>query len=242
MNFPVQVSIGSTKWPAHFVMELLAYSIGFQIFLRLRSKNSNRLPAQQQLSVVAAAIAGAAIGSLFLARLADGHLSLAGGKTIVGGLVGGLISVEIIKKCLGIQTSTGDLFVIPLAVGTIIGRIGCFFEGLADKTCGLPTRLPWGVDFGDGIPRHPTQLYEIVWVGLLSAWLVRRSRRPHRSGDLFKGYMVGYMGWRLLIDFLKPGYFVFGMTPIQWTCLVVLVYYRKDFPYLVSSQEVEPHG
>jgi prolipoprotein diacylglyceryltransferase len=49
---------------------------------------------------------------------------------------------------------------LPLAIGIAVGRLGCFFAGLDDFTYGTPTTLPWGHDFGDGIARHPVQLYE----------------------------------------------------------------------------------
>ena len=61
--------------------------------------------------------------------------------------------VELAKRACGVTRSTGDQFVWPLAVGTAIGRLGCFFTGLDDHTYGTATRLPWGVDFGDGILR-----------------------------------------------------------------------------------------
>jgi phosphatidylglycerol---prolipoprotein diacylglyceryl transferase len=67
--------------------------------------------------------------------------------------------VEVTKKIIKVPTSTGDAFAYPLIVGTAIGRIGCFFTGLSDRTYGTATSLPWGIDFGDRIPRHPTQLY-----------------------------------------------------------------------------------
>src|SRR5204863_7028840 len=75
-----------------------------------------------------------------------------GGKTIVGGLIGGLIVVEWAKLRLGVKTRTGDLFTIPLATGIAIGRIGCFLTGLPDGTYGNPTALWTSVDCGDGIP------------------------------------------------------------------------------------------
>ncbi len=82
-------------------------------------------------------------------------------------MLGGLIGVEIGKKYAGVTESTGDRFVMPILVGLIIGRIGCFIAGLHDDTYGNPTALPWGIDFGDGIPRHPTQLYDIA---VRAAW------------------------------------------------------------------------
>ena len=89
-------------------------------------------------------------------------------KTIVGGLLGGWAGVELAKRLMRIRHSTGDAFVFPLILGMAIGRVGCFLTGLSDNTCGLPTRLPWGIDFGDGLPRHPAQLYDIVFLGLLA--------------------------------------------------------------------------
>jgi len=41
---------------------------------------------------------------------------LLGGKTIVGGLIGGLIGVELVKLAMGIRRSTGDLYAPALAV------------------------------------------------------------------------------------------------------------------------------
>jgi len=104
-------------------------------------------------------------------------------KTIVGGLIGGLIAVEIVKKIAGIRTPTGDLFAIPLCVGIAVGRIGCFLTGLDDGTFAVATTLPWGINFGDGIARHPTQLYEIVFLLVLAAVLWRMAPRV-RPGDL----------------------------------------------------------
>ena len=61
---------------------------------------------------------------------------------------------------VGITHSTGAYFAPSLAIGIAIGRIGCFLSGLEDYTYGTPTTLPWGYDFGDGVLRHPVQLYE----------------------------------------------------------------------------------
>jgi phosphatidylglycerol:prolipoprotein diacylglycerol transferase len=56
-------------------------------------------------------------------------------------LIGGLVAVESTKWWLGVTTRTGDLFAIPLAAGTAIGRVGCFLTGLEDRTHGTPTTL-----------------------------------------------------------------------------------------------------
>jgi prolipoprotein diacylglyceryltransferase len=151
------------------------------------------------------------------------------GKTVVGALLGGLLGVELTKSWIGLTQSTGDAFVYPLLAGTAIGRVGCFLTGLSDRTYGMETTLPWGVDFGDGIPRHPTQLYEIGFLIVLGMVIWWRSRSPYRSGVLFQLYLAAYLGFRFLIDFLKPDFHpILGISAIQLACLLGLLYCSRQ--------------
>jgi phosphatidylglycerol---prolipoprotein diacylglyceryl transferase len=148
------------------------------------------------------------------------------GKTIVGGLLGGLIGVEITKKIIKVNRSTGDVFVYPLIVAIAMGRVGCFLTGLSDKTYGVATKLPWGVDFGDGILRHPTQIYEIIFLIFLGIFLKINQKLYPQEGDLFKLFMIGYLAFRFVIDFLKPDFQIFlNLSAIQIACLCGLIYY-----------------
>jgi phosphatidylglycerol:prolipoprotein diacylglycerol transferase len=246
MTFPVYLRIGSVRLHPHFVFETLAYLVGYRVFVALRRCYGDPVSQHARWWVIAAAASGAAVGSKLGYWFEDPTRSLEqwhnlaylmGGKTIVGGLAGGLIAVEWIKRRAGITESTGDLFAIPIGVGVAIGRIGCFLTGLADDTYGNPTGLPWGVDFGDGIRRHPTQIYEIVFLLLLTLALWWLMRRPHLNGDVFKTFMVCYAAWRLLVDFLKPGVTALKLSPIQWLCVAVLVYYAIDFRRRNRRQE-----
>ena len=119
--------------------------------------------------------------------------------------------------------------------------MGCFLTGLSDDTYGTPTALPWGIDFGDGIPRHPTQLYEIAFLAVLAAALAWRARRPYARGDLFKLFMVGYLGWRLAVDFIKPAHAtLLGMNPIQLACVAGLAWYAPHLPRLLGLRRASP--
>jgi phosphatidylglycerol:prolipoprotein diacylglycerol transferase len=236
LTFPVYIPFGPWLLHPHLVFETLAYFIGFRLYLSLRRQAGDVISDSTRWSVIAAAIGGAALGSKLLFWLEDPvqtwqHLRdltfLLSGKTIVGGLAGGLIGVELTKKALGVRESTGDLFAVPLAIGAAIGRIGCFLTGLSDQTYGIATTLPWGVDFGDGIPRHPTQLYEAAFLVLLAIALLRLARHPHTNGDIFKLFMAGYAAFRLVVDFLKPESHFAGLSSIQWASLAILVYYAS---------------
>ena len=187
--------------------------------------------------MIIACILGAALGNKLVFWLEFPHLwnDISGnmalifsGQSIVGGLLGGLLGVEIAKKLLQQNKSTGDYFVLPILLGTAIGRIGCFLAGLNDGTFGDPTSLITGVDFGDGIPRHPTQIYEIVFVSLWGTWLLKhRTRWQQLPGLMFKLYLAGYLLWRLAIDGIKPKPFlyVFSLSGIQVVCIIALVLY-----------------
>lgn len=248
MTFPVYLHLGPVEIHPHLLFEVLAYTVGFRIYLELRRRGGDRLPDHDRWWVIAAAAVGAVLGSKLLFLLEDPHqllldrsnlLSLLFGKTIVGALIGGLICVEFAKRLLGITARTGNLFALPLCVGIAVGRIGCFLTGLSDQTYGVATVLPWGINFGDGVRRHPTQIYEIVFL-LALAGLLALFLRPRVDGDLFRIFMVGYFSFRLCCDFLKPEVRVFaGLSSIQCACVAMLLYYSPDIARWFRPTEPE---
>jgi phosphatidylglycerol:prolipoprotein diacylglycerol transferase len=259
VTFPVYIPIGPWKVHPHLLFESLSYFIGFRVYLALRRRAGDTVIVPMRWATISAAAVGAATGARGLAWLADPTATLTadslilGGKTIVGGLIGGLAGVELVKLALGIKRSTGDLYAPALAVAIAIGRIGCFLTGLADDTSGTPTALPWGIDFGDGIPRHPTQIYEIVvllamvvplWRLALRTMALAAAPDPHsalREGDAFKAFMVGYMALRVAVDFLKPYPAVFlGLGVLQWAAVATLVYYARDILRWIGASGRSP--
>ncbi len=235
----------------HQLFESLAYLISLLVFLALRNRFRDMVLPSARWAAIAFAVSGGALGSKLLYLAEDPHFTwshrtdlqyLVGGKTIVGALVFGVLFVEVMKRKAGIRESTGDLYALPLAVGIAIGRIGCFLTGLTDNTYGVRTSLPWGVDFGDGVARHPTQLYEIVFLLALIPVLYRiiaglsisnraeeRASCVFRAGDAFKVFMVAYLSFRLVCDFFKPYPPIFlDLGAIQWACVAGLLYYSRD--------------
>src|SRR4051812_2008111 len=167
------IHIPTAPW-AHLPFDLLAWGSGLVASLlvyRWRLKGAVETVAAKVdgyyfLSLALGAVAGAwAAGSLNSLR--ESHPALS--HSIVGALVGAIAGVETYKAFRGVRGSTGGVFVASFALGAVIGRLGCFFSGLVDDTYGAPTRLPWAVDLGDGIPRHPVQLYESAAMALFLA-------------------------------------------------------------------------
>ena len=215
LHFPINIPIGRSAIPVHFVCETLAYFLGYRYYVYLRKNSVDLINSEQRLIIFIGAALGAFIGSHFIGVLENPpmlrHFSLIylmGNKTIVGGMLGGLISVELTKKNFGVTVSSGDLMVYPLILAMIIGRTGCFLAGLEDGTFGIASNLPWAINFGDGIRRHPTNLYEILFWMIL--WLTLKAIEKNREftdGSKFKIFLSSYLVFRFLVEFIKPDYF-----------------------------------
>lgn len=147
--------------------------------------------------------------------------------SIAGALAGGIVAVEIWKWCKGIRRSTGGGFVLPICVGIVIGRFGCLFAGLPDFTYGTPTALPWAVDLGDGIGRHPVELYESASMALFAIVYVRARLRGARwaSAHAFHAMIIVYAAQRFAWEFLKPYPTVIGPLNIFHLLMMGLIVY-----------------
>lgn len=246
MQFPVTLQVGSFTIPLHTVMETLGIFIGFRYFLYLRKKKGDVVEESNRIWIVIGAIFGALLGSRMIGALEDPvgwfqspHplLYFYQNKTVVGGFLGGLFGVELFKKFMGERTASGDLFVFPMLLALIIGRIGCFSMGVYEETYGMPTTLFTGMNLGDNVLRHPVALYEILF--LMCLWLLLYQIQKQvalQNGALFKLFIITYLLFRFCLDFIKPHYtFSIGLSTIQITCLIGILYY---LPYLLQPKKL----
>ncbi|MBI2361964.1 MAG: prolipoprotein diacylglyceryl transferase [Elusimicrobia bacterium] len=126
---------------------------------------------------------------------------LSDGRTVLGGLVGGYLAVEAAKALFGVTVKTGDGFAVPVAAAVGVGRLSCLFA----RCCyGVPTALPWAVDFGDGLGRHPTQAYEAAFHLAAACALSALRRRGLFPRQLMKLYILAYLAYRFLSEFIRP--------------------------------------
>ncbi len=238
IDFPVRVKMGGYTVLLHTFLEAVGIFVGVRLyyFLKRRKKDGTQLGATSSLALLAGATLGAFLGSHLLGSLENlpGWLSsnsrqayFMGNMTIVGGLLGGLVGVETAKKTVGEKSRTGDYFTYPIIVAMVIGRIGCFSAGVYEETYGVPTSWPWGMDLGDGTRRHPVNLYEILFLVLLGFFVYYCQKKyVLQKGATFKIFLVSYLFFRFLLDFIKPGWrYCLGLGSIQLACLAGLLYY-----------------
>jgi prolipoprotein diacylglyceryltransferase len=214
----------------HIVLDAVAWvAAGLSLFWLARATDV-RFPAtpSRDLTYVAALVFGAGVGAV-LAGTANLWLSGQAGfaRSVEGGIAGGIVAIELYKRLAGITARTGAHFALPLAVGVAVGRIGCFLAGLDDFTYGTPTALPWGHDFGDGIMRHPVQLYESAVMAAFALFYVVRVRH-HDRFVIDNGFYlaVGFYGaQRFVWEFVKPyGPLVGPFTLFHFLSAALFVY------------------
>jgi phosphatidylglycerol---prolipoprotein diacylglyceryl transferase len=174
---------------------------------------SSRLPRPtgltrtQRLIVSMGALAGGCLGAKAPFLVLDPRalttlgVWLENGRTITYGLVGGYLGVEAAKWAAGIKVKTGDSLVVPLAASVAVGRLGCFVGGCC---YGAATSVPWSVDFGDGVARHPTQLYEFVFHASAAVLLWQAGLRGLFERQRVKLYIAAYLVYRFLTEWIRP--------------------------------------
>jgi phosphatidylglycerol:prolipoprotein diacylglycerol transferase len=204
------IHVPTAPW-AHTVFDLAAWGCGLGLSALLYRWRLQGLTAEVAGKVGGGYFIALGLGAIPGAWLAGSVNTLravhpALSHSVVGALLGAIVGVEIYKRLRGITGSTGGVFVGPFALGVVIGRWGCLFAGLADGTYGAPSTLPWAVDLGDGIGRHPVQVYESLamaaFLGIYLEGLARRRPWAMRRGfyALCLWYGLTRFGW----EFLKP--------------------------------------
>lgn len=236
---PILFHVGSFGVEAYSFFVSLGLIVGAIVYF-YEAKRKGTMN-ENGFMIAVGSLLGAAIGAKVFEWIIDyrfviAHLSqpnlLLSGRTITGGLIGGTIGALVAKKLLKIKEKRGNLFAPAVAIGVAIGRFGCFFRGCC---YGKPTNLPWGVDFGDGILRHPTQIYESVFMLIMFIYLERIKDRPDiKPGELFKRLMISYFVFRFLIEFIRvEPILVFGLTVFQVISIgVILFLIRNDIKQL----------
>jgi len=214
----------------HTAFDIAAWACALTMLIFMRRWRFKGSPAVGALSLayVAAVLFGAGLGGILFGTA---NLWLAGqpqiGRSIAGAILGAIIAVEIYKWFTGIATRTGGPYAASVAIGIVVGRLGCYFAGLPDFTYGVATNLGLGVDFGDGIMRHPVQLYESAAMALfLALYLIQAARKsPWWLANGFYAMVAWYGLQRLFLEVLKPYPTLVGpLTVFQLVSIILVIY------------------
>jgi len=168
----------------------------------------------------------------YLDNLIDIFKIWEGGMSFHGGLIGVVLASFYFAK------KNNQNFFIYLDVISIVAPIGIFFGRIANfinsELYGTETNLPWAVQFIkiDNLYRHPTQLYEALFEGLILFLILiyLRNKGLMKITGLMSGiFLICYSIFRFMIEFLRVpdeqiGYLIFNLTMGQIiSCIFFLI-------------------
>ena len=198
-----------------------AYLLGLQLaMVRARQRG---LDHARVLDLGIYIIISALVGAKLLLLITDFRTFAANPRSLLdlarsgGVFYGGLILAVIVAlayiRRIGLPLwTTCDVFAPGIALGHVVGRLGCFFAGCC---WGKPTTVAWAITFTDpyananvgtplNVPLHPTQLYEAGAEALILAILLLTESRGRRfPGRTFWVYMLLYAVSRYIIEMFR---------------------------------------
>jgi phosphatidylglycerol:prolipoprotein diacylglycerol transferase len=239
---PVAVSLG----PVQIHWYGLMYLVAFALFVTLAVVRTRQAPfaaagwtrrdAEDLLfyGVLGVVIGGRLGYALFykpgyyLAHPLEVLMVWKGGMAFHGGLLGAIGAMAFFGRIRQRPFfEVADLVAPCVPIGLAAGRLGNFINGELWGRAADPT-LPWAMVFpqaGDGLPRHPSQLYQLGLEGLLLFVLLWwYASRPRRAGQVSGAFLVGYGVLRFAAEvFREPdsflGLLALGMSMGQWLCV-----------------------
>jgi len=227
-NFPLEIRY-------YGLLYLISFALGY-IFVRKNLHHRGIVLSKEKYSdlifyIILGVILGGRVGYMLFYALPEflgNPLKLfyvhEGGMSFHGGLLGVIIAGYIFARREKISFLGGADVVMPwAALGLGLGRLGNFINA---ELYGSPTDLPWGVVFpGEVLARHPSQLYEMLFEGILMFIILQYMvKHTKKEGLIFWAFFILYGIARFLIEFVRlpdnieslyPNGLLYGFIPLS---------------------------
>ncbi len=207
---PIAISIGSINIHWYGIAYAFGIILAFYLLKILNNINNSKIFNQDGLDAfifysVLGVIIGGRVGYVIFYHTSwiwQDPLRLVkiweGGMSFHGGVIGSVVALYCLCKIHKIPFwPAADIVVCIVPIGIFLGRIANFINS---ELIGRITNVPWAVIFplSDGLPRHPSQLYECMTEGMLlmilmpSLYMISDIRSKHRllSGIFLMNYGV----------------------------------------------------
>ncbi|MBO4707756.1 MAG: prolipoprotein diacylglyceryl transferase [Elusimicrobiaceae bacterium] len=199
---------------AYAICSIVGLIAGALVALKL---DMPRPPKHVQMPYYVCAFVGAILGAKVPIWLSYGFTNyIIQGKSVMGGMLGAFLAINLYKICSGHKGGFGGRFVIPLAVAIGFGKMGCYLNGC----CG-------------GTLIFPVQLIESLFQFITAICLYQFYLRTKRADLLFPIYLLAYLCMRFIIEFwrVEPRV-LFDLTAYQYLALVfipvcILIIWRR---------------
>jgi phosphatidylglycerol---prolipoprotein diacylglyceryl transferase len=260
LELPQTFGVGPITLYTYGVLLAAAYLLGLKLAtVRARARGLDQTRVLDLgIYIIISALIGAKLLLLltnlngFIANPRELMSLVWSGGVFYGGLILAVIVAVIYIRRIGLPLwTTCDVFAPGIALGHVVGRMGCFFAGCC---YGKPTSMPWGITFTDpfaavnvgtplNIPLHPTQLYEAGAEALILIVLLTTESRGRRfAGRTFWLYMALYGVSRYVIEMFRgdPRGSVGMFSTSQFISLILVPLALIMLVYLARTSEPEP--
>ena len=239
---PVAIQIGPLAIHWYGLMYLLAFALVYGLGrYRISQGKGGMMTARGLEDLIFYSVLGVVVGGrlgyvlfykpgYYLSNPIEIFYLWQGGMAFHGGLLGVIVVMLLFARKHKTSFFTVADFIAPLIpLGLGAGRLGNFING---ELWGRPTDVPWAMVFpgsGDGLARHPSQLYELGLEGLvLFVILWWFSSKPRPTGQVSALFLMGYGGFRFLVEFTREpdnflGLLAGGMSMGQWLSLPMFI-------------------
>ncbi len=212
---PVFLSIGPLQFRWYGLMYVLSFIATYFIFRSEVTRKKLPLTKDDVADLVFYGAMGVVLGGragyilfynlgFYLANPLKLFAVWEGGMSFHGGFLGVMLAFVLFARRRKIPFLTLiDMAALCAPVGLGLGRIGNFING---ELYGRPTDAPWGIIFpgSDGVPRHPSQLYEAFLEGLVLFFIVRFiSKKTRVNGVTTCAAIAGYGLFRFTVEFFR---------------------------------------
>jgi phosphatidylglycerol:prolipoprotein diacylglycerol transferase len=239
---PILFEAGPITIYSYGVLLASAYLIG--LWMAVRRARAAGVDGNKVMDLLIWVIIAALVGAKALLFIIDfNHFTsswqefttlLRSGGVFYGGLIAAvLVCIYLLRKHRLPLWTSGDLFAPGIALGYMVGRLGCLMAGCC---YGKPTTVPWAITFTDpvanfnvgtplNVPIHPTQLYEAAAGLVIFLLLLALEKRPHAyPGRTFWSFVGLYSILRFVIEFFRGDErgIVFGMVSTSQFISLVL--------------------
>jgi len=208
------------------VVAAVAIALLFPVAEHVRDPELKRSYYRLQAITLLSAVVGAKLSVWWgdygwpFQEVPDWSVALLSGRSLTGGLIGGFLAAEIAKPLVRYRLPPNDRFATLLPFTLALGRVGCTRIGCCR---GVPWEGPWAIRYADGIARHPTQIYEMLFQLAVGGLFLVALRRRKLFGRLFALYLVIYGTFRFAIEYLRETQKWIGpLSGYQVLCLVMV--------------------
>ena len=231
---PIAIQIGPIAIRWYALAYLVGFVAGWRYCIHLARKDQRPPTAVDFDDFLTWAVVGVILGgrlgyvlfykpSYYLSNPLEVLYLWQGGMSFHGGLIGVILVMLLFARKKKLPFFAISDFIAPLIpLGLGFGRLGNFING---ELWGRPTDVPWAMVFpgsGDGLARHPSQLYELGLEGIvLFVLLWWFSSKPRPLGQVSALFLMGYGTFRFLVEFTREpdnflGLLAGGLSMGQW--------------------------